>query len=123
MDSPADRRAGYAKTEQALREQQRRMAGIRATAESDDELISATVGGHGELVELRLDPRIFRTPDSTGLARAITKTVHRAAELAQDEGFALISDLFPAGTTAATADLRLGPVLHELDRRIAGGER
>ncbi|MFI7120812.1 YbaB/EbfC family nucleoid-associated protein [Amycolatopsis sp. NPDC049868] len=123
MGDHADRKAGYARTEKGLREQQRRMAEIRATAESDDELISATVGGYGELVELRLDPRVFRTPDSTGLAQAITKTVQRAAELAHEEGFGVISDLFPAGVTAEEADLRLGPVLHELDRRIAGGER
>ncbi|WP_255632398.1 YbaB/EbfC family nucleoid-associated protein [Amycolatopsis sp. TNS106] len=123
METFADRKAGYLRTEQGLREQQRRMAEIRATAESDDGLIGATVGGYGELMELRLDPRVFRTPDSTGLAREITKTVHRAAELAHEEGFALVSELFPAGTTAAEADLRLGPALHELDRRIAGGER
>ncbi|WP_414945014.1 YbaB/EbfC family nucleoid-associated protein [Amycolatopsis sp. cmx-11-32] len=123
MGTFTDRRAGYARTEQRLRDQQRRMAEVRATAESEDELISATVGGHGELVELRLDPRVFRVPDSAGLARAITGTIHRAAELAQEEGFAIIEEHFPAETTAATADLRLGPVLHELDRRIAGGER
>ncbi|WP_410664167.1 YbaB/EbfC family nucleoid-associated protein [Amycolatopsis sp. lyj-84] len=123
METFADRKAGYLRTEQGLREQQRRMAEIRATTESDDELISVTVGGYGELVELRLDPRVFRTPDSTGLAQAITKTVHRAAELAHEEGFAIIADLFPAGVTPETADLRLGPVVHELDRRIAGGER
>lgn len=123
MGTFVGRRADHAETDQKLRDQQRRMAEIRATAESGDELISATVGGHGELVELRLDPRIYRTPDSADLARSITKTIHRAAELAQEEGFAIIAEHFPADATAKTADLRLGPVLHELDRRIKGDEQ
>ena len=113
----------YRQMAEEMRAAQERIAEIRATAESDDGLISATVGGYGELVELQLDPRIYRAPDSAGLAEAITDTVHRAAERAQDECFAVVADYLPSDATAKPADLRFGPVLQELDRQIAGDDR
>jgi DNA-binding protein YbaB len=51
-----------------------------ARAESDDGLISATVGGRGELLALTLDPRVFRVTDSRLLAERITRTVRGAVD-------------------------------------------
>ncbi|MFV2115755.1 YbaB/EbfC family nucleoid-associated protein [Micromonospora sp. LOL_025] len=56
-----------------------RLAEVAETAESDDGLISVTLGAKNELLDLRIDPRVFRDPDSTALADAITRTTHRAA--------------------------------------------
>jgi len=61
----------------ALRE---RLADVRETAESDDGLITVTVGARNELLGLELDPRVFRTPDSAALAADILGTTRRAAE-------------------------------------------
>src|SRR5690349_14551559 len=104
----------HAEDASTLRE---RLAAIRATAESADGLIRVTVSGTGELVELRLDPRIHRWPDSTALARDITETMRRAAGQARVEGLAAAAGLLPADADPATADLRFDPVLHELDRQ------
>jgi DNA-binding protein YbaB len=115
--------AEYERMAEDIRSMKKRLAEIRATAESEDGLISATVGGTGRLLELWLDPRVYRAPDSVALARAITDTLHQATELVQEKGIAIARDHLPADATAETTDLRLDPFLHELDRQAAGGER
>jgi DNA-binding protein YbaB len=124
VDTPfqLDMQAEYESLAGDIRSTQQRMAEIRATAESDDGLIGATVGGSGELVELWLDPRIYRAPDSDALARDITETIHQAARLAQQEVIAIVASLLPADATPETTDLMFDPLLHELDRQVAGGE-
>ncbi|MEV0272617.1 YbaB/EbfC family nucleoid-associated protein [Hamadaea sp. NPDC050747] len=111
----------YEQLAEEIRAVQRGMAEIRATFDSDDGLVSATVGGAGELIELWLDPRIFRDPDSVALARKVTDTVHRAAELAHRQGLELAAGYLPAGIEAA--DLRFDPLLTALDRQTGGGVR
>lgn len=106
-----------------IRAAQSRMAEVRAEASSDDDLIAAVANGSGELVELRLDSRIYRTPDSARLAADITAVVHQAAELARQETFSILSAFLPPGARPETADLHTDPMLHELDRRIAGEDR
>jgi len=125
VDSPfqLDPHAGHRQLAGDIRSTQRRMAEIRATADSGDGLISVTVGGAGELLELWLDPRIYRTTDSAALARDITGTIHRAVERAEEEGIAIVASLLPADATPGTTDLRFDPLLHELDRRTRGGGR
>ncbi|MET9258653.1 YbaB/EbfC family nucleoid-associated protein [Amycolatopsis sp. NPDC004079] len=106
-----------------IRAAQSRMAEVRAEASSDDDLITAVVGSSGELVELRLDSRIYRAPDSAQLAADITDVVHRAAELARQETFSILSGYLPPDATPETADLRADPMLHELDRQLTGEGR
>ena len=69
----------------ALREIRDALTEIRAIADSPDGLIRATTDGHGRLLELELDPRIYRAGDSQALTTAITATVHAAAEAAEAE--------------------------------------
>ncbi|WP_116206200.1 YbaB/EbfC family nucleoid-associated protein [Amycolatopsis circi] len=106
-----------------IRAAQSRMAEVRAEASSEDDLITAVVGSSGELVELRLDSRIYRAPDSAQLAADITDAVHRAAELARQETFSILSGFLPPDASPETADLRADPMLHELDRQVAGEGR
>jgi DNA-binding protein YbaB len=61
----------------ALRE---RVDVVTATAESDDGLIRATVNGRGGLLELELDARIYRVPDSRQLAARVTRAVRDAID-------------------------------------------
>ncbi|GAA4523828.1 YbaB/EbfC family nucleoid-associated protein [Amycolatopsis samaneae] len=125
MDSSSrpDVRAEYEELAEDIRTTQRRMAEIRATAESDDGFISVTVGGAGELLELWLDPRIYRAPDSVALARDLTDTIHRAVERSQEQGIAIVASFLPEGATPGTTDLRFDPLLLELDRQTGGGAR
>jgi DNA-binding protein YbaB len=62
-----------------LGDMRKEMNEARATVKSPDGHITATVGPRGQLVKLELDPRIFRRPDSTKLAAAITETIQKAA--------------------------------------------
>ncbi|SEF37624.1 hypothetical protein SAMN05421837_114185 [Amycolatopsis pretoriensis] len=66
-----------------IRDIQRELAAVRETAFSSDGLISVTVDARGDLLELVLDPRVYRDPDSRRLAAAIAET-HRAAREAAD---------------------------------------
>ena len=112
--------AEYERLTEDVRTMQTKMAAIRATADSDDGLISATVGGAGELIELWLDPRVYRTRDSAALAENITATIHQAARTAQEEGLAIAAGFLPPESTVEEADLRFGPLLHRLGRHDGG---
>ncbi|MFI0453556.1 YbaB/EbfC family nucleoid-associated protein [Actinomadura sp. 6N118] len=74
---------------------------VQATAESEDGLVSATVGSRGRLLRLDLDVRIFRVPDSRALAETIRETLGRAREQAGEDLAALAAEVFatppPAG--------------------------
>ncbi|WP_342663886.1 YbaB/EbfC family nucleoid-associated protein [Amycolatopsis benzoatilytica] len=118
-----DLRAEHQRLAGDIRSTQRRMAEIRADAESDDGLISATVGGAGELLDLRLDPRIYRKTDSAALAKDIAGTIHRAVERAEQECIEIVASLLPSDATPENTDLRFDPLLHELDRRARGAVR
>lgn len=109
--------AEYEQLAEDVRALQRTIAETRETADSADGMVAATVGGNGELVELWLDPRIYRTPDSAALAATITDTIHQAARQAEERVFAATATFLPDGATPETTDLRLDPFLHQLDRR------
>ena len=57
---------------------QRELGAVSVTATSPDGFVTATVGARGQLQRLKLDPRIYRRPDSAALAETITQTVQRA---------------------------------------------
>ncbi|MFE0019555.1 YbaB/EbfC family nucleoid-associated protein [Amycolatopsis sp. NPDC059021] len=113
----------YQRMAEDVRAVQARVTEIRTEATSEDGTITAIVGGSGELVELRLDSRIYRTPDSNQLATDITAVVHQAARLARQETFDILSGFLPPDARPETTDLRADPLLHELDRQVAGRER
>lgn len=98
--------------EQILRAH-RHLSVLTVTAESADGLVEATVGPHGDLRSLRLDPRVHRVRES--LADTIKHTVHTAAEIASREAFTSLSVLLP-NADPDTVDLAFDPVLHQLDR-------
>lgn len=74
----AELSSGFAQLRQNLGELRRELAELAVTAKSPDGLVSATVGCQGQLVELRLDPRIYRRQDSRHLSTVITQTVQDA---------------------------------------------
>lgn len=56
------------------------IAEITGIAWSEDRLIKAVVGPRGQLIELDIDPRIYRTPNSKALSASILATVRAAVE-------------------------------------------
>jgi DNA-binding protein YbaB len=97
----------------------RELADVRATAESDDGLIVATVDGGGRLQELRLDPRVYRTMDVDDLADGVVATARQAAKFALRQAAKVAADLLPGQIDPAKTGLGFDLVLDELNRRIA----
>jgi len=75
-DMVSELRASLRQAESAQRE----LLKNTGTAWSDDRLIKAVVGPRGQLLELEIDPRVYRTPNSTALAASIVATVQAAVE-------------------------------------------
>jgi hypothetical protein len=73
-----------------------RILRIRGRAWSDDRLIKAVVGPRGQLIELEIDPRVFRNPNSTALAANIVATVRAAVEDSLRQGRELRDQLLPS---------------------------
>ncbi|WUI04098.1 YbaB/EbfC family nucleoid-associated protein [Spirillospora sp. NBC_00431] len=100
-----------------------RIDGVRETAESDDGRIAATVDGRGKLVDLHLDPRVFRQEDPTTLAKDILETASQATVLVRRRLIEFTRHLLPPDADPRTVDPAFDPVLHALDRKITGDSR
>ncbi|WP_117214442.1 YbaB/EbfC family nucleoid-associated protein [Allorhizocola rhizosphaerae] len=90
VSAQAHRAAVAARLAERVRRVRRQAERIEAAADSPDGLIRATVGGHGQLLELELNPRILRNPDSRALAGAIAGTI-QSAQRAVDREVARLS--------------------------------
>jgi len=81
-------------------EVQRRMLEVTGEAWSDDRLIRAVVGPRGHLLELDIDPRVFRKPDSKALSAAILATVREAVEDATAQAKSIFEEGLPSDMRA-----------------------
>jgi DNA-binding protein YbaB len=68
---------------------------ITGTAWSDDRLVKAVVGPRGQLIELEIDPRVFRTPNSKALSASILSTVRAAVEDANQKTREIVDKAMP----------------------------
>lgn len=101
-----------------LRKLRGKLSEVRVTADSADGLVSATVGGRGELIDLTIDPRVYRDPDSRRLTDTILATVDCAVEQARKTVFGLAKPLLPRGAAIDDTDVDFDPALHQLDRTL-----
>ena len=91
---------------------------VRATEFSADGLVTAVVGGRGELLELELDPRIYRDQNAAALAESIVDTVHAAAATAEREAVRLAKKLLASSAGSdRDVDPMFDPASHLLRRR------
>ncbi|AXB43230.1 YbaB/EbfC family nucleoid-associated protein [Amycolatopsis albispora] len=120
MFDAAARKAGYERLRDDLLEIRDKIAEIEATADSPDGLVSATVAGRGELSEMHLDPRIYRSPDSKALAQSIVDTIRDAVAQSQEQLFEITRQYLPPAAKLEDTDVHTGPFLHQLDRKING---
>jgi DNA-binding protein YbaB len=104
-------------TEQApaLHAQARR---VQVTETSDDGLVTVTVGARGELVQLDIDPRVYRRPDSRQLADTIVATVQRAAAQAQARVLDIFEPIVPREQMKAQLDGDLDAVAEHFDAQL-----
>ncbi|WP_235999407.1 YbaB/EbfC family nucleoid-associated protein [Qaidamihabitans albus] len=120
MIDAATPRAGYEELRDDLLEIRARIADIEVTADSPDGLISATVVGRGELSDLYLDPRIYRTKDSKALAKAIVDTISDAVAQSHDELFEITRHYLPPTAKRDSTDVHTDAFLHQLGKKIEG---
>lgn len=104
----------YLKLAEDLRSARRSMDEVRGRAESDDGLVEAVVDCNGTVVELELDARVYRNPDSVALARQIKDTIRAAVADATRQAFAVMRKSLPADAREESADLVLDPILQQL---------
>ena len=104
------RLAEYARLAEQVKAMRDGVEEIRGTGYSDDGLVTAVVGGRGELLELTLDPRIYRSPNATELADKIVTAVREAAAEAEQEAVRFAEKLLPRGE-----DPRFDLALHVID--------
>lgn len=74
---------------------QKKMMRITATVKSADGTVTATVGPRGHLIDLKIDPKVYRRPNSALLAQTIVQTVQEAVEQALNEGQDLMQATIP----------------------------
>lgn len=92
---------------------------LECTAGSADGLVEVTVGAHGDLRAVHLDPRVGRSRDAGALAAHVLTAAAGAAALVAPRAARVASALLPPHVDAAEADLVFDPLLHELDRLLA----
>jgi len=102
-------------------ELQRQLQALRVTATSDDGFVKATVGPRGQLIELEIDPRIYRRPDSKQLAATITSTVQRAATEVADKVAALCKPHLPEEQLRPNMNMDLEGIFTRLDSALTPG--
>jgi DNA-binding protein YbaB len=100
---------------------QTRVLQVTGTAWSADRTVKAVVGPRGHLVELEIDPRVYRKPNSTALAATIVATVRAAIEQASARSQEIMDELLPSDMRIARVgryDLRELNRTHDADLRV-----
>jgi DNA-binding protein YbaB len=118
LDAMSDLYEDYARLARKVQEAHRELDEVRATADSDDGLVTATVGGRGELLELTLDPRAYRDTDT--LAVTIRNTITDAAEAARRRAFEINRPFLHRDADPDRVDVTFDPFLHQLTRQLNG---
>ncbi len=83
------------KTLDNVADTQRRMMAVTGTAWSDDRMVKAVVGPRGQLIDLEIDPRVYRKPNSKALAASILSTVRAAVDLAMKQTKEIVDQTMP----------------------------
>jgi DNA-binding protein YbaB len=96
-----------------IEEKQRRMLRVTGAASSPDRLVKATVGPRGQLVELEIDPRVYRTPDAKALAATILATVREATEQAMTRTREILDEELPNEMRLAQSSLGWASQRHD----------
>ena len=98
----------YERSRKDLTTVQEGMRDSRATAESEDGLIKATVGPHGTLADLEISPRAHRRLGPTQMAETIVATVEKAAAAMNKRAEELLAPFLPNGVSLA--ELKSGQI-------------
>ena len=98
---------------------QKRMLSVTGTAWSPDGMIKAVVGPRGHLLDLDIDPRVLRQPNSKALSASILQTVRAAVEEAGRQSSELLSQTLPNDLRQlGGTDMRNLVGTHDADVRV-----
>jgi DNA-binding protein YbaB len=86
------------------------MAAVRATATAPRQVVSVTVGGRGEVVDIKFPSTAYRNLPPAELSAVILRTIEKAREQALEAAAEVLDPLLPAALSArdllsGTADL------------------
>ncbi|MCI4065033.1 YbaB/EbfC family nucleoid-associated protein [Micromonospora sp. R77] len=111
--------ADLQKATRELPKLQQRMLSVTGTAWSPDGMIKAVVGPRGHLLELDIDPRVLRQPNSKALSASILRTVRAAVEEAGRQSSELLSATLPGDLRGLAAnDMENFVGSHDADVRM-----
>ena len=107
----------YQRLRSGMDDLQQRLAALQVSAESEDGLIRATVGPRGQLIDLRLDRRIYRDMDAAELGRKIVATTEKAAAQVAEQVQQMMAGYLPAdsGPMQFIKDNNFGSLLRRQD--------
>lgn len=97
---------------------QQRMLSVTGTGWSPDGLIKAVVGPRGHLLELDIDPRVLRQPNSKALSAAIVATVRSAVEDAGKQSAEMVGGTLPADFRAGGGPLDMPAFVRSHDADV-----
>jgi DNA-binding protein YbaB len=107
-----------------LTETQQQMLQVTAQAWSPDRMVRVVVGPRGQLVELEIDPRVYRKPNSKALAAAILAAAREATEQAMSRSREIMDGGLPSDLRVGTAGpsyVRRMMTTHDADLRTEFG--
>jgi DNA-binding protein YbaB len=85
----------YRQKRDQLRDVQRTVGAATATVTTEDEMITVTVGPHGRLVGLELNPRVYRRMSASELAAAVLAAAGEASSQVDGQVRAALAPLRP----------------------------
>ena len=116
----------YQRLRSGMDDLQQRLSAMQVSAESPDGLVRATVGPRGQLIDLRLDRRVYRDMDAEQLARTIVSTTQDAVAKTTAQVEELMAGYLPpeSGSMQFLRDNNFGNLLRRQDAVMReAGER
>ncbi|MFC7528566.1 YbaB/EbfC family nucleoid-associated protein [Actinoplanes sp. GCM10030250] len=76
-------------------EMKRKLEELSVSTKSEDGFVVTTVDARGRLVQLDLDPRIYRSPNAGALARQIIEAYQRAVDKVDQDSRTILEKYLP----------------------------
>lgn len=90
-----DMLAQLQKSVEALPRTKERMTSVTGVSFSDDRMVRVVVGPRGQLVDLEIDPRVFRQPDAKELSAKILATAREAVRQVTEQMREIMAEQLP----------------------------
>ncbi|MFF0307467.1 YbaB/EbfC family nucleoid-associated protein [Streptosporangium sp. NPDC004379] len=87
----------YNRQAERLRQAYSELAELTATARSDDQMVTVTVGPRGQIQNIELDPRVYRKLSPSELSQSIMEQIGAAVAQTAERTKELMEPFLPAG--------------------------